>query len=315
MNHRTFTPAPPLKTAVLLLVFNRPDTTKQIFEAIKVVQPPRLYVAADGARIDRSGEAENVQSVRENIIAGIDWDCEVLTLFREENLGCKVSVSSAIDWFFENEEMGIILEDDCVPNQSFFWYCEELLDKYKDDTRIWHISGDNFQNGNIRGDGSYFFSNYIHIWGWATWRRAWNHYDVKMRTFPEFKNQQKIFSVSNNKKIQKVWLDILEIVYSGEIDTWDYQWVYTCFSNGALSIMPNQNLISNIGFGEEGTHTSDKANQLANLKLSELTFPLVEPTFILINKDADNYSAKKYTLKQSLFVRVRNKILRLIDNS
>ena len=160
-----FVPPHPLNTAVLFLIFNRLDTTKQVFEAIRQAKPPRLYIAADGARSSREGEAEKVQAVREYIIQNIDWECEVKTLFREQNLGCKYAVSGAIDWFFENEEMGIILEDDCLPSQSFFWFCEELLERYKDDMRVWHIGGSNFQNGIKRGDGDYYFSKYNTFFG------------------------------------------------------------------------------------------------------------------------------------------------------
>ena len=125
----TFSPPYSLNTAVLFLVFNRLDTSKQVFQAISQAKPPRLYVAADGARVSKEGESEKVQAVRDYIMQNIDWKCEVKTLFRDENLGCKYAVSGAITWFFQNEEQGIILEDDCLPNQSFFWFCEELLER------------------------------------------------------------------------------------------------------------------------------------------------------------------------------------------
>ena len=156
ISSNTFTPQHPLKTAVLFLIFNRPDTTKQVFEAIRKSKPPRLYVAADGPRTDKSGEAEKVEQVR-RIAMQVDWNCEVKTLFREENLGCGKAVSSAITWFFKNEEEGIILEDDCLPNQSFFWFCEELLERYRDDMRIMAVSGDNFQKGLARNEFIYYF--------------------------------------------------------------------------------------------------------------------------------------------------------------
>ncbi len=161
------------QTPILFLIFNRPDTTKRVFESISRVKPTKLYIAADGARKNKVGEVLLCQETR-NIIELIDWECEIKTLFRTENLGCKIAVSSAIDWFFENEEQGIILEDDCLPHPSFFGYCETLLNYYKDDLRIGHIGGDNFQKGKKRGEGSYYFSQYYFIWGWAIWKLAWN---------------------------------------------------------------------------------------------------------------------------------------------
>lgn len=161
-----FTPPYPLNTAVLFLVFNRPDTTKQVFEAIRKAKPPRLYVAADGPRLNRAGEEEKVKAVREYLMDNIDWSCEVKTLFRQENLGCKYAVSGAITWFFEHEEMGIILEDDCLPSQSFFWFCEELLNRYNNDTRIFLISGFNSINKWKNNSFDYLFSYYGSIWGW-----------------------------------------------------------------------------------------------------------------------------------------------------
>ena len=168
-----------MKTPVLFLVFNRPDTTKQVFEAIRQAQPPRLYIASDGHRSDREGEWEKVKTVRDYVVNNIDWDCEVKTLFREKNLGCRIAVSTAISWFFENEEQGIILEDDCFPDQSFFPFCEELLWKYQDDKRIMMITGTN-SLGTWKSElQSYHFSIYGSIWGWATWKRAWNLYFKK----------------------------------------------------------------------------------------------------------------------------------------
>ena len=177
-----FVPPYPLKTAVLFLVFNRLDATKQVFETIQKAKPPRLYIAADGARNNKDGESEKVKAVHDLILDNIDWQCEIKTLFREKNLGCKYAVSGAISWFFKNEEMGIILEDDCLPNQSFFWFCEELLKRYKDNMKIWHIGGASFQNGIKRGYADYYFSKYNHVWGWASWASRWKFYDTELRS-------------------------------------------------------------------------------------------------------------------------------------
>ena len=165
-----------INTAVLFMVFNRPNTTSKVFEEIKKARPPRLYVAADGPRKDKDGEEKKVLKVRE-IATAVDWPCEVKTLFREKNLGCKSQTSSAITWFFKNEEQGIILEDDSLPHIDFFYFCEFLLDYYHDNKKILTIAGCNFQDGNKRGDASYYFSKYFQCWGWAGWRRSWSYYD------------------------------------------------------------------------------------------------------------------------------------------
>lgn len=288
ISSNTFIPPHPLKTAVLFLVFNRPDTTRQVFEAIRKAKPPRLYVAADGPRADKPGEAEKVGQVR-RIATQVDWECEVETLFREKNLGCRVAVSSAITWFFENEEEGIILEDDCLPSQSFFWFCEELLERYRDDERIMHISGDNFQNGLKRGDATYYFSKISHIWGWATWKRAWKFYDVNIGSFPQFKEKRKMKDVFDSKREQNYWSRILQSVYDGKNDTWDYQWNYTVWTQNGLCVLPNINLVSNIGYGNNSTHTIESASKFANMPLFEVSV-IKHPDFMLQNKEADQFT-------------------------
>ena len=157
--------------AVLFIIFNRPETTQRVFDAIRLAKPTRLYIAADGPRENKTGEKELCEQARK-IAQNVDWDCEVKTLFQKENLGCGKAVSHAISWFFENEDMGIILEDDCLPHQSFFKYCEELLEKYKNNDRIGIISGNNFQKKRKIGSFSYYFSDIVNIWGWATWARS-----------------------------------------------------------------------------------------------------------------------------------------------
>ena len=306
-----FTPPHPLNTAVLFLVFNRLDTTKQVFEVIRQAKPPRLYIAADGARANKKGEAEKVEAVRSHIMKNIEWECEVQTLFRDQNLGCKYAVSSAITWFFENEEQGIILEDDCLPSQSFFWYCEELLGKYKNDLRIWHISGDNFQKGMIRGNGSYYFSKFNHIWGWASWANRWKEYDVEIKSHKKFLDQSIINDLSESEQEKNYWKSIFKDVSNGKIDTWDYQWTYTVWVNSGLSILPNKNLISNVGFGPEATHTTDLESQHSKIPRQDLNFPLLHPSFIMKSVDADNYTSKRMFSRRNIFIRILNKLKRL----
>ena len=306
-----FTPPHPLKTAVLFMVFNRPDTTNQVFEAIRKARPPRLYIAADGARIDKIGEAENVFQVR-HIVSQVDWVCEVKTLFRDLNLGCRKSVSSALDWFFESEEEGIILEDDCLPSQSFFWFCELLLEFYRSDMRIMHIGGCNFQNGIKRGSGSYYFSKFNHVWGWGSWRRAWLHFDVAMQTFPYFLEIDQIKNIWPDKKMQKFWLKIFQDVFKGKIDTWDYQWTYAIWMQNGISVIPNINMISNIGFDERATHTKCVSG-VSNMRSNDLG-EMIHPIFVLADTDADNYTFESNSL-EPLYKRIINGIARRIRRS
>ena len=297
-----FTPPHPLNTAVLFLVFNRIETTIQVFEEIRKAKPPRLYIAADGARSNHDGEAEKVSEVRDFIIRNIDWECVVSTLFREQNLGCKIAVSTAITWFFENEAQGIILEDDCLPSQSFFWYCEDLLERYKYDKRIYLVSGYNKQNEWCRGEDSYFFSNYGGIWGWASWSRAWQDYDVDMSDINEFIRRNhfvNLLGIKDGIFRQKMIYDSIKV---NKMNTWDYQWGYARHKNNGLACVACKNLVENIGFGENATHTFE-AN-LDNVIRHDMKFPIKENTFVVPDRTYDNLFFKK-----NLFLsRLKNKI-------
>lgn len=276
-----------LNTPVLLLAFNRPEITEKVFEKIANCQPKKLYIAIDGPRNHISSDTEKVRRVRK-IFEKISWDCETNFLVREKNLGCKKSVSEAIEWFFEMEESGIILEDDCLPNSDFFKYCEELLKRYKNNESIFMITGDNFQDGINRGDGSYYFSKLAHVWGWATWRRAWNNYDLNMKFWPEFRNSKKFKSIFKSKNAQRYFKTIFDSVYKDEIDTWDYQWTASMWYNEGMSITPNSNLVKNIGFGPDATHTKIETERTQN-QITNKILPLTHPVKIIRNYDADEY--------------------------
>jgi len=302
-NNLKFTPPHPLNTAVLFLVFNRLDTTKQVFEAIREAKPPRLYVAADGARETKNGEEEKTKQVRDYILSSIDWECEVKTLFRDQNFGCKMAVSGAIDWFFKNEEMGIILEDDCLPSQSFFWFCEELLEKYKEDMRVWHIAGNNFHLGWKRDeDYSYYFSYYGSIWGWASWRNRWQYYDVEMQGYEEIKSKNYLWDVFGNKEEANFRISNFDEIRNG-LNTWDFQWAYARFINSGLSIVPTMNLIENLGFNEDATHTTS-SSKWSELALSEIDMNLNHPKFIIRDKVSDDKFALNFT-KTSLILKIK----------
>ena len=275
-----------LETPVLFLVFNRPDTTARVFEEIRRARPARLYVAADGPRPDRPGEKAKTEEVR-RIATAVDWPCEVRTLFREENLGCKNAVSGAITWFFEQEAEGIILEDDCLPHPDFFPFCAELLERYRDEPKVMAITGDNFQRGRWRGEGSYYFSKYPHCWGWASWRRAWAHYDGELSFWPEWVQSEEYRVVHPDPLEQRYWARVFDRVRAGEIDTWDYQWSATCNHNGGLTATPNANLVSNIGFGDEGTHTRG-SSWISGMPLEPLV-KWAHPRSVTQNAEADRF--------------------------
>lgn len=272
---------------ILFLIFNRPEITQRVFEEIKKQKPKYLYVAADGARSHVTEDFDKCKVTRNLVIDGIDWDCEVKTLFRDGNLGCGVAVSEAITWFFKNVEQGIILEDDCLPESSFFGFCETLLERFKEDEQVYAIGGSNFQNGKQIGEASYFFSNYAYVWGWASWRRAWNSYDFNLRQLEAYKEKQSIKRIDNRAVFKNYWISIYEKTANKEIDTWDYQWTFTIWNNVGVTIVPNVNLISNIGFGEEATHTTS-SSPLAELAIKDIG-ELIHPEDIHVDKKADRY--------------------------
>jgi len=277
-----------LKTPVLFIIFNRPDTTNKVFDKIRQAKPPRLYVAGDGPRQGYKGEKEKVTKARK-IATDVDWICEVKTLFSEKNLGCKNGVSTAINWFFNHEEKGIILEDDCLPHLDFFSFCENLLNYYSKDERVSAITGNNFQNGQWRGKASYYFSKYSHCWGWATWRRAWQHNDSNIKFWPAWKNSRDWLNYIPDKVERKYWQKIFDRVYDDDIDTWDYPWEASRQYKGSIVATPNVNLVSNIGFGEGATHTKSKNSQFSKMPTYELN-PIIYPKKVERDFIADQWT-------------------------
>lgn len=272
---------------VLFLVFNRPIPTAKVFEAIRAARPPRLYIAADGPRAHREGEAARCAEVRD-IVTRVDWPCEIRTLFRDENLGCKAAVSGGISWFFEQEEQGIILEDDCLPHPDFFSYCDALLERYRDDERVWVVTGDNFQRGARRGDASYYFSKYNHVWGWASWRRAWRHYQGDIPFWPEWRRSADWMQHAANPVERRYWTKIFDRIHRNEIDTWDYPWTASIWHRGGLTATPNVNLVTNIGFGPDATHTASANSPLAGMTTNAIG-ELRHPDAVAQDVEADSY--------------------------
>ena len=240
---------------VLLIIFNRPDPTRQVFEALRLAKPAMLFISADGARRSRAGEEELCRLTRE-ITEQVDWECQVFRRYSDRNLGCDPHVVSAIGWMFEHVDKGIILEDDCVPDRSFFPFCGALLEKYSGDERIMHINGSNFQFGKKRGDGSYYFSRYAHSWGWATWKRAWISYDQDLAFSQEMLSDKKIEKLFPTRKQSEYWETFIRKQYADKAyAAWDTRWLYAIWSRKGYCITPNDNLITNIGSGEDATHT------------------------------------------------------------
>ena len=297
-----------LSTPIAFFIFNRPDLTEIVFDAIRKAKPKKLLVVADGPR--SSKEEEKCRQARA-IIERVNWDCQVLTNFSEVNLGCKHRVSSGLDWVFLEVEEAIILEDDCLPTLSFFYFCQTLLEHYRHEERIFMISGDNFQSGNSRTKYSYYFSKYSHIWGWASWRRAWQHYDVNIKTWPQYKKLNLIRFICKDTCEQKYWINVFDRVFNGAIDTWDYQWLYTCWSKKGLSILPDSNLVSNIGFRPDATHVSNEV--YLTLPVTDI-WEIRHPPLIVENKVADEYTfdcqygGKTMKANDNFLIRCRRKV-------
>lgn len=276
------------KSAVLFIIFNRPDCAKRVFEAIRQYQPSKLYIAADGPRPTVTDDKEKCAATRA-ITEAVDWPCEIKKLFRDTNLGMKEAVSGAITWFFEQEEEGIILEDDCLPGQSFFHFCHALLAKYRYDDRVMHIGGANLQFGQKRGNASYYFSSMSSIWGWATWRRVWStHYDINMSLFEEFEKQQLMPFVFPDAEVAAFATNLARLTYEKKINTWDYQLGFSIIINNGLCVVPNKNLVSNIGFAAGGTMATNANDIHANIPIEEIT-ELTHPFFYIPNRQADLY--------------------------
>jgi hypothetical protein len=290
-----------LRTPVAMLIFNRPDTTARVFERVRAVRPSTLMVVADGPRADRPGEEERCREARE-IVEAVDWPCELLTEYSDANLGCGRRISSGLDWVFERADSAIVLEDDCLPDLTFFRFCEDLLDRYRSDDCVMHISGDNFQSvgrGRLArlldrlrpgGGPSYYFSRYPHVWGWASWSSAWRRYDFEMSAWTSADDKGPFLDRFTDPSERDFWRRTWDAVARGEIDTWDYQWAFACISRGGLSAMPSRNLVSNLGFGE-GAHHTVGSSPLAGLPVGHLRFPLDHPGVVRRDEMADARTA------------------------
>ncbi len=285
-----------------MFVFNRPSTTRRVFSAIAAARPPMLFLIADGPRDERPGEAELCEQVRQ-IVSSVDWECEVATNFSPQNMGCRHRIVSGLDWVFARTEKAIILEDDCLPDASFFPFCEELLDRYADEEQISHIGGFNgLPEANQKGY-SYSYSLLSGIWGWATWRRAWKEYDEHLAGWPEVRRSNVLMQLFPDKRIAGYWTKIFDAMYGGTgPNTWDYQWLYTCWARNWISILPSVNLVENIGFGVGGTHTLEANSKMLRSSVP-INFPLRHPPAIIANQ-AIAMRLQRYYLTRSLSERL-----------
>jgi hypothetical protein len=264
---------------VAFFVFNRRETTRRVFEAISKIRPARLLLVADGPRPDKVGEAEACQEVRE-IISHVDWPCYVCTNFAATNLGCQERVISGLDWVFSLVEEAIILEDDCLPDLSFFPFCQELLERYRGDSRIAYISGANLVEKHLKTAASYYFSQIGGIWGWATWRSEWERYDRYLKDWPQLRSEGMLEEIFDEPQAVAYWTRIFDAMHENKgPNTWDYQWLYTCMKNNSLIAVSKSNLIANIGFGQGATHTIEEDARFM-LPTTPMKFPLKHPSSV-----------------------------------
>ena len=294
-----------MKTPILFILFKRYDTAIKVFNAIRKARPPRLYVAADAPREDVSGEAEECLKTR-NIINHVDWECEVYTLFQTENQGCGIGPFKAISWFFENEESGIILEDDCLPHPDFFGYCEEMLVRYKDDDRIGLITGRCNYDLIPTGEASYFLSAFHFCWGWASWRRVWKNYDYTLRKYTAkeyFNSLRRYFTLKNFGTI--LWR--MNIYYyckkNQPRDIWDYQFCISTQCSHQFTIVPKANLVRNIGFDERATHTGggEDCREVSSI------MPIKHMGLLEYNSKFDSeYSRRKFKISGTIYNFIKN---------
>ena len=292
----------PLHTPVALLIFNRPKETRRVLAEIVKAKPRKLFVIADGPRPTHPEDVAACAAARA-VIDHVRWECDVVKQYSDVNLGCGRRPAAGISWVFEQVDRAIILEDDCVPHPTFFRFCDELIEKYRDDTRIMQISGNNFQFDRLRSQSSYFFTNLNPTWGWATWRRAWQHYDIAANIWPMFRNTSWVQDIVKNEKAARYWESRFDLAYKGrgKIDFWDYQWTLACWAQNGLTIIPTVNLVSNIGFGKDATPTcSSEGDKRAYLQSRAISFPLAHPRLVIPNHEADRICIEETVL--SLYI-------------
>jgi hypothetical protein len=300
----------PGQTPVAFFVFRRPRHTRVTFAAIRAYRPAQLFLIADGPRADHPEDIENCAEVR-RIIAEVDWRCKINHNFSDVNLGCGRRVSSGLDWVFSKVDRAMILEDDCLASPEFFFFCDELLERYRDDNSVWAVSGNSRQTQFQRGDGSYFFTRYPDTWGWATWRRSWQHYQHDLPFLEEWKKSPQWKERFPSKSEGRYFLQIFDDALSGAVDTWDYQWVGCVIHAGGLSATPNADLVKNIGLDMEGTHTKTPSEGY-DYEITSLG-KMVHPSKIEPNAEAEEYDRLNLHRRRSLTVRLLDRARRFLQ--
>lgn len=309
-----------MRAPVAILIFNRPDVTERVFAEIALARPPKLFVIADGPRPERPGEAEKCAATRA-IFDRVDWKCDVLKNYSEVNLGVGRRPATGIRWVFEQVDEAIILEDDCLPDPTFFRYCDELLEEYRDDERVMHISGDNWHFGQRQTPFSYFFSCYCYSCGWASWRRAFRHYDPEIRLWPALRDTSWLLDILGDSRAVEFWQSKFDLHYNvGIANTgWDWPWLFACWAHHGLSILPATNLISNIGFGADATHTKRTNDKRANVPTAAMTLPLHHPPYMVRDMEADHKIVEQVGLPpappQTLYYKLRRDCIEAMSPS
>jgi hypothetical protein len=310
------------RAPVLLIIFNRPATTRRVLDALRRARPPKLLVAADGPRPGVPGDDRRCREARA-VLDEVDWPCDIATDYGGVNLGCRQRCVKALDWAFSLTDRAIVLEDDCVPATDFVPLCDELLERYRDDERVHMIRGTNLLGGQRTTDASYYASRIYNVWGWATWARAWRHYDGAMQRWPEVKDSGWLERYLPSPAMAQLARFFFEETYAGRIDAWDYQWVLSSWLRGAHALVPAVNLVTNIGFGSDATHTGAAENRLANLPTAALNWPLRHPPDVVPDEDADRLEwegvypelARQDSMRDRLVLRgrgLRQRLQRLI---
>jgi hypothetical protein len=277
------------RTPVVLIIFRRPDLTARVLRAIAQARPSTLLVVADGPRPDRPDDERGCEAARA-VIDRIDWDCEVIRRFSDVNLGCGRGPATGISWAFEQVDEAIILEDDCLPLPSFFRYCDEMLERYRDDQRVMHISGSTLRRHPVAISQSYFFSQFnVAAGSWATWRRAWRLFDATVRLWPSLRDTSWLHDRLGSEAAVRYWAHEFHVAYEreGDVSYWDHQWTFACWANSGLSVAPRTNLAANLGGGVDATHMTGTGDPILNVPVQDLAFPLVHPPTVLQSWSAD----------------------------
>jgi len=300
-----------MKTPIILIIYHRQKLVKNLIDSLRKIKPSKIYVVADGPKNKK--DLKLCLATRKHINS-IDWPCKIYKKYSKTNKGLRNNVVSGLNWAFKKENKAIILEDDLVIDPSFFKFCEKLLIKYAKNKRIISIAGNNFQFGKNPIKESYYFSRYVHSWGWATWKRAWKLFDDEMSDWPKLRKNNWLNKVFQSRVAGLFWKKIFDMTFNNEVDSWAYRWTYTSFLHNKLTIIPKNNLVSNVGYGKNATHTKQKGRNL-DMPLRNIDFPLIHPSKVKINKVADLRTEKKVYLNPimllSLFLRNFLQILKI----